>query len=132
MTILQHTQHIAYIGIGSNNADGQREIQLAGEFLAESLGKVEMSDVYTTPAISGDGSIYFNAVVCVVTDLDAEELNVRLKHWELCRGRDDAARVARRVPIDLDIVIFDGIVLRQRDFSQTYFQIGYQLLQSKG
>lgn len=131
MTIRQHTRHTAYISIGSNIADGQREIQLARDSLAESLETVEMSDVYTTPAISGDGSIYFNAVACVVTDLDADELNVRLKHWELCRGRDDAARIARRVPIDLDIVIFDGVVLRQRDFSQTYFQIGYQSLQSK-
>ncbi len=131
MTFRQLTIHRAYISIGSNIADGQNEIRLARDYMADCFGSVEMSDIYTTPAVSGDGSIYFNAVACVDTVLDVEELNVSLKRRECSRGRDEAARIARRVPIDLDIVIFDDVIIRPQDYKQMYFQIGYQSLQSK-
>ena len=39
-----------------------------------------------------------------------------------------ACKLAGLVPIDLDIVMWNGEVVRQRDFNQDYFQIGWKQL----
>ncbi|MDE7411622.1 MAG: 2-amino-4-hydroxy-6-hydroxymethyldihydropteridine diphosphokinase [Paramuribaculum sp.] len=122
--------HLGYIGIGSNIDSGEKEITLALEFLEKNCDSVELSRIYKTPSVSGDGSEYYNAVARVVTNIEAIEFSQELKRWEISRGRRDREREIKIVPIDLDLVIYDDEVLRQRDFMQSYFTIGYQWLLS--
>ena len=43
-------------------------------------------------------------------------------------GRDSEARERGDVPLDVDIVLFDAEIVRPRDFSQSFFRIGYESL----
>ena len=64
-------------------------------------------------------------VGCINCSQDMEELGALMKRWER-----EAGRIAhsKSVPLDIDIVVFDGQVVRPRDFAQEYFKIGYRAL----
>lgn len=81
-----------------------------------------------TPSVSNnDASVYYNAVACCQVDGDCscDVLQDHLKHYEISAGR---VRGAKNVLIDLDLVVFDGKIVRPVDFSRNYFSIGYREL----
>lgn len=90
------------------------------------LDDMQSSDVYETPEVHGYGASYFNAVASGKTGLELEEFNRRLKVYERDCGRTDEARIRKEVPIDIDIVIWDGEIIRPVDFSREFFRIGYE------
>ena len=59
---------------------------------------------------------------------DFDKTKSLLKLYETTHGRTPACKLAGLVPIDLDIVMWNGEVVRQRDFNQDYFQIGWKQL----
>lgn len=119
----------ATLCVGSNHADRREAVERGMEFLRGLLPEeFEASPIYETPPVSGVGRRYMNCVVRGLTTLDAASLNTRLKEYEVACGRTAEAREAGRVPIDIDIVIWDGVVLRPRDFSHSFFQLGYSSL----
>ena len=63
--------------------------------------------------------------ITVETDMDIAGLHGLCKSIELEYGRDMTSRLHNRVPLDIDIVIADGEILRPRDYAQEYFQSGY-------
>lgn len=65
-----------------------------------------------------------NAVLSGYSDIPFEKLNKDLKAYELKHGRDSEARRKGEVPIDLDIVKWDGEILRPRDYAADYFRKG--------
>ncbi len=119
---------IAFLSIGSNLPDGAVHINRALDFLRENYSDVDCSDIYSTPSVTiGDDSVYFNAVAkCTVNDINA--LNAELKCYESECGR---VRGQKSIVIDLDIVITNDEILRPRDFSREYFQIGYTQILTK-
>lgn len=119
-----------YIGIGSNTADSREQVQKAIDKLHEIVAELCASTIYSTASVSGDGTSYSNAVVCCRAEMPIFELNAQLKEMELQFGRTSAIRQQGVVPIDLDIVVADGHVLRARDYSREYFQRGYNQLLS--
>ena len=118
----------ALIGIGSNTDDATQRVAEACRWLKETFDNVNVSDVYRTESISGDGSLYANAVARIHTDMDADQLNHRLKAYELQCGRQRIAGRKMPVVIDLDVVCFGGEILRPRDYSFSFFQIGLKQL----
>ncbi|MGN0237916.1 MAG: 2-amino-4-hydroxy-6-hydroxymethyldihydropteridine diphosphokinase [Lepagella sp.] len=114
------------LSVGSNV--GYDEVKSAVEWLSQELKDFQASTLYRTPALQGVGNPYVNAVVIGMISESCEAFNRRLKEYELSCGRDDAARAAGVVPIDIDIVIVDGNVVRPRDYAHSFFQIGYNQL----
>ena len=58
--------------------------------------------------------------------LGVSQLNALLKQHEIAEGRTDEMRARKQVPIDIDIVIYDGEILRPNDYNQAFFQKGWK------
>ena len=63
---------------------------------------------------------YLNQLVKGTTELDEEALNDWLKQTELSFGRTQAKRLLGIVPIDLDLLEFDGEKRHPDDWERTY------------
>ena len=64
----------------------------------------------------------------VVTDLEPAELQIVLRHSEAALGRTPGSKAAGQIPIDIDIVIADGHILRPADYRTPHFQLCYAQL----
>ena len=58
------------------------------------------------------------------------EIDAAAGLYELNAGRDESARRRGDVPIDIDLMIWNGIVLRPRDMEREYFLRGFRELGS--
>ena len=124
--------HRVYIGMGSNTPDATKQMSDAIDWLMTQLDEVASSDVYSTPPLSGIGADYLNAVATGLTSMSCDQLNLLLKDYEGQAGRTPQSKLSGQVPIDLDIVVWDGTVVREKDFSYDFFQRGYQQLNPQG
>ena len=118
--------HRVYIGLGSNTPDATKQMSDAIDWLMTQLDEVTSSDVYSTPPLSGIGPDYLNAVATGLTAMSNDQLNLLLKDYERQAGRTPQSKISGQVPIDLDIVVWDGTVMREKDFSYDFFQRGYR------
>ena len=118
------------IGIGSN-IDGKRGvIERALAKLDTLFSRVMASAVYDTKALNGVDADYCNCVaVYCVNNYSAAQIVELLKLVEIQFGRNSQQKSMGLVSLDLDLVIYDGVVLRQRDYNYDYFQIGWTELQ---
>ncbi|MDE7181130.1 MAG: 2-amino-4-hydroxy-6-hydroxymethyldihydropteridine diphosphokinase [Muribaculaceae bacterium] len=112
------------LSLGSNC--DSRYVETAISMLAGLLNDFNVSNIYPTPPAAGVGKPYDNAVATGEWAGTMESLNSLLKNYECSAGRDEAAREAGFVLIDIDIVVWDGAVVRPWDFSQSFFRIGYE------
>ena len=109
-------KHLAYVALGSNLGDKEANLQKAVQLLVEhGLEVVKTSDfLCTEPYGVTDQPQFLNAVCCVRTDLEPEELlhlllaieqemgRVRLRHW----GERN---------IDLDLLLYENQILTTDD-----------------
>lgn len=116
------------VSIGSNCGDRKESVAKAIDWLSGLLDEFKASQIYETPPVGHQGSDYMNAVVTGVSDMTPSLLERELKRYEVECGRDLYARIRNLVPIDLDIVIADGNVVRPEDYKRVFFQIGYHQL----
>lgn len=123
-------RHEVVMCIGSNlHPRGYRVTEAIAE-VSGLLEDPESSHVYETPEIHGSGRSYRNAVMRGSTSLSFDLLNQKLKGIEFRLGRDAAARARGDVPVDIDIVMWDGEVVRPKDFEQDFFRIGALAIQT--
>lgn len=121
--------HCYILGIGSNCGDRRRNVTEAIDWLGGLLAKMTVSDIYETPAVGESSPLpYENAVVRGYSPIRIPELERVLKAYEMQHGRDEASRRRQEVPVDIDIVCCDACILRRRDYSQTFFRIGYHMI----
>lgn len=111
------------LSLGSNYGDRAGSLKAAIDWVSGILSNCLISSIYETDAIGG-GSPYMNAVVKGEWQGSAEELNIKCKEYERTNGRTPEARMLKRVPIDIDVVVAAGTVLRERDFRCAYFKRG--------
>lgn len=113
-----------YVSLGSNMPDGRERVAGAIAWLHDVMEVESCSAIYTTPSVSvGDDSTYYNAVACCSTGLQPPQIECLLKCYEAESGRRHSPG-SHSVAIDLDLVVFDGDVLRPRDAARDYFLIG--------
>lgn len=115
-----------YLSLGSNYGDRAENVEHALLRMEEILTDFKKSEVYETKAVHGFGPAYFNAVVFGNTELDYNRFNSIIKRYERDCGRTPDAKIRNEVIIDIDIVIWDGEIIRPTDFSREFFQIGYK------
>ena len=98
------------------------------KWLESILSQVRRSSIYETSCARHSGKPYINAVVEGYFQGNGLELEDLLKKKEKEMGRTIACREKGDVPIDMDIVMMDGEILKPWDFRQKFFQIGFSQL----
>ncbi|MGB2579267.1 2-amino-4-hydroxy-6-hydroxymethyldihydropteridine diphosphokinase [Elusimicrobium simillimum] len=107
----------AFIALGGNKDDAFTRLQAAVREV-KTLGVVEaVSSVYTTkPEGYAEQPDFLNAVLILQTSLTPLQLLARLKEIETRLGRTPTFRNGPR-EIDLDIILFDDIVLESENLT---------------
>ncbi len=102
---------IVYVGLGANLGDREATLRHAAERLG-ALGMVkEVSPVYeTAPVGFADQPTYLNAVTCLRTRLEPDDLMCELLRIEHDLGRVRTFPNAPRT-IDLDLLFYDNAVI---------------------
>lgn len=101
--------------------------------LGQLLDDMEWSGTYQTDALPDKNGLtpyptYLNAVARGIWHGTLDALQALLKEMERSCGRDAPARRAGRVPLDIDIVLADGLPLRHRDIGSPHFTQGLSRL----
>lgn len=116
------------ISVGSNSRDREWQMKHGIEWLKHTLSNTQVSTTYNSVAINNRDADYLNAVMIGKTKKSLDDITTLLKQYETVCGRTPASKLEGCIPIDIDIVMWNGDVLRQRDFAQQYFQRGWQEL----
>ena len=103
----------AYLSLGSN-LDAETHLRDAIAALRARFGDVRLSPVYRTRAVGFDGADFLNAAAVVDSDLDPPALNEWLHALEDAHGRDRSGPRYGDRTLDIDIVLFDDLVLTGR------------------
>ena len=99
-----------YLSLGSN-LEPQRYLRAALVALRERFGELDVSPAYRSKSIGFDGADFVNLAVRLETGLAPAELNDWLHALEDRHGRRrDVPRYSDRT-LDVDIVLFDALVL---------------------
>lgn len=124
-------RHTYVLSLGSNSGDRTRNLAAAIEALRPFVdGTPVLSPVIETPSITGFGAPYLNMAAQITTALEPHELNDILKHTERTLGRTPQSKQEHQVPIDIDIVLCDTLILRPADYHTPHFQLCLSHLQN--
>lgn len=85
--------------------------------------------VYNSKAANGKDPDYLNVVMKAKCKYDFDEINDMLKKYEAVCGRTPMSKLVGDIPMDIDIIIWNGEIVRERDYNQEYFQTGWQQLE---
>ena len=98
---------VAYVGLGANLGTAARTIADAIERIGHLPGTAvtARSSLYRSAPVDAPGPDYINAVVELLTVLNAPELLRRLQQIELAGGRTRSYRNAPRT-LDVDLLLF--------------------------
>ncbi len=108
---MNETSHQACLLLGSN-MQAEDNLRQAVQRLQVRLDVLRASSVWETAPVGSGGSNYLNLALLVATTLDAAGLKqglLRPLEAEMGRVRTPDKNAPR--PIDLDIIIFDGVVI---------------------
>ncbi len=94
------------------------------------LTNARCSHIYQTPdaLLRPDTPPYLNMVVIGDSTCDDNTLRSQFRQLEQRYGRRRESE-KNRVPLDIDIVVKDNVVLKEADFTAHHFKVGYQALQ---
>ena len=116
----------ATICIGSNAPDACKKVSDALEWVkAELQGSISHGPYPTEPFGHGASDApYCNAVVTGTTCLTIESLTRLFKDYEAANGRKHGSSFPDRIAIDIDLVVWNGTVMRPADYNAPYFTEG--------
>ena len=101
-----------YVGIGSN-VEPERNIKLVLDEIQLAFGELTLSPVYQSAAVGFDGDDFLNLVVKFETSLDVLEVVRQLRVIEDSLGRDRSQPRFSKRPIDLDILLYEDLVMNE-------------------
>lgn len=117
--------------VGSNFGNREENVHKALMFIQSCCSVVSCSDVYESPDNFGHGNHYLNLVIEINCNVSELVLNNQLKQHEIQAGRNKIRRERGEVPIDIDIVVWEGEIRRIHDFQAKYFQQGYNQIRKE-
>ena len=101
----------AYIGVGSN-IEPREHIRLAIDLLCQRFGALDVSPLYTCPAVGFSGPDFINLVVGFDTQLELSAVLDALHDIEAQCGRVRGQSTSSRT-MDLDLLLFGDLVISQ-------------------
>ena len=99
-----------YVSLGSN-VDRENRLRQAMALLRERFGDIEISPVYDSVAVGFVGSNFLNLVVGFDTELGVEAVATAFHNIENQLGRDRSQPKFANRSIDLDILVYDDLIL---------------------
>ena len=111
----------------ASNCEQEKNLCNARLALAQILSSAVYTDaIWTEPEgtspVRSHPQNYLNQLVCAETPLTIDQLNTQLKETEIRMGRTADMRKAGIVPIDLDVLKYDGVRHHLRDWQRSYVQ----------
>ncbi|HEX2981138.1 MAG TPA: 2-amino-4-hydroxy-6-hydroxymethyldihydropteridine diphosphokinase [Anaerolineaceae bacterium] len=109
----------AYLLVGSNILP-EENIPLAISMLS-ALGKIQaISTTWENPPVGSSGSNFYNLAICLETDLPVDRLKGELRSIEHRLGRIRSADKYAPRTMDLDILIYDDVLVEPRIWNQPF------------
>ena len=107
-----------FIGLGSNERTAARLLAAQSDLRMSFPGIMFSRLVQTAPVGFDSPRMFYNQVACFTTPLTASQVRECLKKIERDHGRtpDDKARGI--VKIDIDLLCYDGEVLKPQDWQR--------------
>jgi len=103
-----------FIGVGSNR-DREKHIRSGVQSLSDIFDNLSLSTIYENKAIGFDGDNFYNFVVGCDTGLDLDEVVYALRRIENANGRDRTQPRYSSRSLDLDLLLYDDVVLDTAD-----------------
>ena len=103
-----------YVSVGSN-IDRDRNVAVALASLRREFGELRQSTVYETEAVGFDGDPFYNLVVGFDTELSPHQVAALLHRIEDQQGRQRRAGKFSARTLDLDLLLYDQLVLDEDD-----------------
>lgn len=100
----------ALLSLGSN-LEPEANLRRAANALRERFGPILLSSIYRTGAVGFDGPDFLNAAAVIDTTLDPLALDAWLHALEDAHGRDRSGPRFGDRTLDIDIVLFEDLVL---------------------
>jgi len=102
-----------YISLGSN-IDRETNTRAGVDALRQRYGGLLLSSVYESEAVGFKGDSFYNMVIALETDEDVFEVAANLRAIEEANGRDRKAPKFSSRTLDLDLLLYDDLVLNER------------------
>ncbi len=99
-----------YVSLGSN-VDRQNNIVKAVRAMRRVFGELRISPVYSSAAVGFDGDDFLNLVIGFETSKPVQQIVASFRQIEDDLGRDRSKPRFSPRPIDLDILIYDNLIL---------------------
>lgn len=120
----------ALISLASNSPDKREQMEQAFAELRAMDLVAESSSIYeTAPCGNPRHPNYLNAVARIHTPAEYPVLYDTLKEMERAHGRTPLSKQTGEIPLDIDIVVWNGETLRPQDYDREYFKIGLREIQ---
>mgnify|MGYP001944108723 CR=1 FL=1 len=114
--------HKVLIGIGTNS-DANSNMKLAINYLLSYFPNIKFTNwIETQPFGVGFTAPFLNALAYLKTDMDREQLQQLLKTIERDMGRLPSHKKEGKIIIDIDLIKYDGDILKPDDFRHDYMQ----------
>lgn len=115
------------ISLGSNMTQGEQNMNTAIEQIRALANFARFSSIYETePVGQHRHARYKNCVAQIHTSDSLDNWQHFFKKLEKEMGRNAESKSQGNVPLDIDIVIWNEDVIRPKDLSAPYIQIGLQ------
>ena len=101
-----------YISLGSN-IDREALTRAGVASLRQRYGELLLSSVYESEAVGIEGENFYNMVIALQTDEDVESVAQALHQIEDEHGRDRTGPRFSSRTLDLDLLLYDDLVLQQ-------------------
>lgn len=119
-------EYVYTLSVGTTHLDSEEKIK---NYLATEFPSSQFSRFYITDDISEYSSRkYLNSVLRVESSLTLDEMIAKTKQIESQFGRKKEP--SGDVALDIDVVLMDSQILRNKDFNRDYFQIGYNEIET--
>lgn len=119
----------AIICVGSNVPSRVSNINNAIDTLKSHCDIIDCTMPYECPDDSGLGAPYVNMVLKCHTRTSLQTFRNLLKDLEKQFGRNSSSKQSGIMPLDIDIVVWQGMVIDSYEYSRPYFRIGLERLQ---
>lgn len=118
--------HVATLCIGSNCDNRRSNISAAIQRIATIATISRQSPYRESEDVTGRGASYLNRVITCSTSLCADEFARRLAAFEIEGGRHAESKAQGKMPVDIDIVVWDNDVVSPADYNAEYFRILFE------
>ncbi|MBR3951533.1 MAG: 2-amino-4-hydroxy-6-hydroxymethyldihydropteridine diphosphokinase [Bacteroidaceae bacterium] len=119
----------ALISLGANTPDKKQRLTDTIDAIARIAKIVANTPIYETPAEGSTATKpYANALILIETEAEYDELRATFKQWEAQAGRTPESKAQGIIPLDVDIITWNDMVIKERDMEFNYMKKGLELL----